>query len=221
VRHWEVALGSRTTTREALVAAATALFLARGLGPVAMEEVAAAAGCTRRTLYRYFAAKEELAYEAAIALLEGWNRTQEDLFDRSAGTGAQRLRVFLDGTVAALEGRRDQLRFLGEFDFVFRDAAGFRPDSDRAGRFLAASGRSEDLVGRILLQGEADGTLRLPAPLNLLVPTLTTVLWGLAQRVALRDEHIAEEFGVAGLDLVRTQIDLILLALKGEPHGPL
>ena len=45
---------------ERILDAAGALFAERGVGRVGMAEVAAAAGCSRATLYRYFADRDEL-----------------------------------------------------------------------------------------------------------------------------------------------------------------
>lgn len=52
----------RQQTRDALVAAARALFEARGFERVRVEDIAAAAGVGRRTFFRYFASKEEVAF---------------------------------------------------------------------------------------------------------------------------------------------------------------
>src|ERR1700760_4341861 len=53
----------RNGSREAIVAAAERLFLERGFGAVSMDELAAAAGVARRTLYNQFASKEEIFRE--------------------------------------------------------------------------------------------------------------------------------------------------------------
>ena len=53
----------RGGSREVIVAAATRLFLERGFGAVSMDELAAAAGVARRTLYNQFASKEEIFRE--------------------------------------------------------------------------------------------------------------------------------------------------------------
>jgi AcrR family transcriptional regulator len=45
---------------ERILDAAGDLFAERGVGPVGMGEIAKAAGCSRATLYRYFADREEL-----------------------------------------------------------------------------------------------------------------------------------------------------------------
>jgi AcrR family transcriptional regulator len=53
----------RAGSREVIVAAATRLFLERGFGAVSMDELAAAAGVARRTLYNQFDSKEEIFRE--------------------------------------------------------------------------------------------------------------------------------------------------------------
>jgi len=55
--------GRRGASREVIVAAATRLFLERGFGAVNMDDLAAAAGVARRTLYNQFAGKEEIFRE--------------------------------------------------------------------------------------------------------------------------------------------------------------
>jgi TetR/AcrR family transcriptional regulator of autoinduction and epiphytic fitness len=52
-----------SASREAIVGAAQRLFLERGFGAVSMDDLAAAAGVARRTLYNQFASKEEIFRE--------------------------------------------------------------------------------------------------------------------------------------------------------------
>jgi TetR/AcrR family transcriptional regulator of autoinduction and epiphytic fitness len=56
----------RNGSREAIVAAAERLFLERGFGSVSMDDLAAAAGVARRTLYNQFASKEEIFREMLL-----------------------------------------------------------------------------------------------------------------------------------------------------------
>jgi AcrR family transcriptional regulator len=51
---------NRERTREVLVATAMKLFRERGYGSVTIDEIAARAGVGRRTVFRYFATKEDL-----------------------------------------------------------------------------------------------------------------------------------------------------------------
>lgn len=214
-------MGTRQTTQESVLAAATRLFLDRGLAAVSMEEIAAETGCTRRNLYRYYSAKEDLAFDVLIGLLTQWNSVQIELYSQLKGSAARRLREFLDALVEHLSGQTAFLRLAGEFDFTFQDASVYHPDPSRAERFRAVVHTTEDLLHRILALGAQDGTLELPASAEVLVPTLTTTLWSLAQRAALRNRLILEEFGLTGLTLVQTQVDLLVRALtpaRGEVY---
>ena len=56
----------RGASREAIVEAASRLFLERGFGSVSMDELAEAAGLARRTLYNQFTSKEEIFREMLL-----------------------------------------------------------------------------------------------------------------------------------------------------------
>ena len=57
---------ARGGSREAIVEAATRLFLEHGFGSVSMDELAEAAGLARRTLYNQFTSKEEIFREMLL-----------------------------------------------------------------------------------------------------------------------------------------------------------
>ena len=52
--------------RQTIMAAASVLFQQRGFEPTSMESIAAAALCSKVTLYSYFESKEHLFYEAIV-----------------------------------------------------------------------------------------------------------------------------------------------------------
>ena len=67
--------------RERILAAATALFEARGINATGMEQVAAAAPVSKRTLYAHFPTKDELVVGYLRHLVES-GRTLETALDR-------------------------------------------------------------------------------------------------------------------------------------------
>lgn len=212
-------MGTREQTRELVLEAAESLFLTKGLLDVSMEDIAAQASCTRRNLYRYFDTKEALSIAVLLKLIAPWNGFQRETFRllRGSGlTGRQELSSFLETLARYLEINKDLVRFTAEFDFVFRDRTTFQLDLSAENSMYAEFQVTEELISQILEKGEKDGSLKLPSPPSVLVPTITTVLWGLGQRVALRENLIKREFGVDGMTLIQTQIDLIILALIPE-----
>ncbi|MDC7790023.1 TetR/AcrR family transcriptional regulator [Rhodoplanes sp. TEM] len=80
-------------TRRKILAAATRLFYGAGIRAVSLDEIAAAAGVTKKTLYYHFRSKDDLvgAYLAArdapnLALFRRW-------FDEAGGDLADRVRA--------------------------------------------------------------------------------------------------------------------------------
>jgi AcrR family transcriptional regulator len=84
---------SAQVTRERIVEAAYALFFERGHGRVGVEEIAAAAGITKRSLYGHFDSKDALIasvlerqHQLALATIERWaatlNGALSDAIDR-------------------------------------------------------------------------------------------------------------------------------------------
>lgn len=62
-------------TRTEIVDAALDLFSAQGFDATSMEQVADAAGVSRRTIYRYFPTKDDLVFESPRQWLEVLNKT--------------------------------------------------------------------------------------------------------------------------------------------------
>ena len=92
-----------STSREVILAAARRTIAERGPGKLTMSAVAAAAGVSRPTLYRWFPTKEEL-----LAAISGYEEEQFDLGLHAVIAGhrsaARRLDAALRYLVTYLEG---------------------------------------------------------------------------------------------------------------------
>src|SRR5215471_18368795 len=93
-------------TAEKILDAASPLFYARGLGAVTLDEIAARADVTKRTLYYHFPTKDDLV----LAYLRRWRaRTQAALAAAGEADGV----AAILGAFARLEREVAQSRFRG------------------------------------------------------------------------------------------------------------
>ena len=127
----------RGGSREVIVAAATRLFLEHGFGAVSMDELAAAAGVARRTLYNQFGSKEEIFRE----MLQGVSRQLEHAFPPGIETqgDVEAVLRLVGRMILKLHKNRDYLGFLR---MVVADSASSlgSPRSSRPSWILKRSG---------------------------------------------------------------------------------
>ena len=209
-------MGKRDKTKQSIIEAASAVLLEQGLAETSMEMVAEKTGIHRRTVYRYFPLREDMLFEVVISMLERMNIFQQELKQSLNGSGLERFSSFLFGLIEYMEKNREMVRFMGEFDFYFNEKHQYSPSAELASRFAGIAHVTEDIIGELIHDGIGDGSIILPEQPEVFIPTLTTVLWGTAQRVALRGQMIKDEFGLSGTDMVRCQIRLYIEAVSAD-----
>jgi len=67
-------------TQERIVLGAVGLFLAHGVKKTTMDDVAAQAGVTRVTVYRYFSGKKQLVRAAFMRITSVFREVQKDIY---------------------------------------------------------------------------------------------------------------------------------------------
>jgi TetR/AcrR family transcriptional regulator, regulator of autoinduction and epiphytic fitness len=133
----------RGGSREAIVEAASRLFLERGFGSVSMDELAEAAGLARRTLYNQFTSKEEIFREMLLRV----SGHLEEAFPpgiETQGDVEEVLRL-VARMILELHGRPEYLGFLRmvvadsrQFPWIAEEfAAVMDPQTERLARYLA------------------------------------------------------------------------------------
>ncbi len=204
----------RANTKERILQEAYSLLLVEGIHETSMEEIAEVSGCTRRTLYRYFPSKDELIFEVVIRVITEWNLVQQEIGASLSGAGMDQVEMYLKALVAHMEKRLDTMRFLGAFDFYFQDRSNLQCSDDVKARFNQVSHGGHAYLRTLVEQGMTDGSLRYSGELDVLVSTISQVLWSFGQRVALRGNQIEEEDHVSRMKLIECQIDLYIQALR-------
>ena len=99
----------RDRTREEILAAARTVLIARGVGAMTLEAVAAEAGMSKTGLYYYFASKDALVFELMFTTFERLARTVHEAA-ADAGDGSAALRAIIAGTIGYFAPRLDDFR---------------------------------------------------------------------------------------------------------------
>ena len=154
-------MGTKITTREHILSCAQTAFLQKGLLSVVMDDIAQLAELSRRTLYRYFKTKEEIAFEVCTDFLVNWNTLQRGVYDDLQGNGIEKLQSFLIALVDAMSAQGDVMSYIGEFDYYFVDKQDVKLPDELLGRYENASKFSDQLILSLLNEGVADGTIEL------------------------------------------------------------
>jgi TetR/AcrR family transcriptional regulator, regulator of autoinduction and epiphytic fitness len=134
---------ARGGSREAIVEAATQLFLKHGFGSVSMDELAEASGLARRTLYNQFTSKEEIFREMLVRV----SGHLEEAFPpgiETQGDVEEVLRL-IARMILELHGRPEYLGFLRmvvadsrQFPWIAEEfAAVMDPQTERLARYVA------------------------------------------------------------------------------------
>ncbi|MEZ4321298.1 MAG: TetR/AcrR family transcriptional regulator [Myxococcota bacterium] len=128
------------------------LFGRKGFTSTSVREVVEAAGCTKPTLYYYFANKDALFSEAVSAQLDGF-RTLVDSVIHAEGSARSRLCSFLHTYVHGGIQHPESVRLMVTATAPMDDS---QPRIETIERFRAELGR----LGIVFDQGIAEGELR-------------------------------------------------------------
>ncbi|MBR0553395.1 TetR/AcrR family transcriptional regulator [Stakelama marina] len=195
----------RTERRRVILRAATEVFAARGYRAATMEEIAAAAGVAKGTLYLYFPSKEALFF----ALFERFAD------DAMAEGGADSETTNAVDAVAALllqiAARIDADTVLVPLTLEFWSVAGVAETRDRFG---ARYGQMLDMfrgqITAMLRAGQRRGEVKEKLPLQPLASTLLGVIDGL-----IVQRWVDTELSVA--DTLREALPALMAGMRSGP----
>jgi AcrR family transcriptional regulator len=134
--------------RAALVDAAYALFALKGYAQTTMDDIAARAGLSRRTAFRYFASKEDLVFPTRDERLDALSKLLEPRADETTLATVKRACL-----AVARDYEADRERMLAQWRIVQAEPA-------LLGRELQFDRNSEAAIEAAFLSGEASPRAR-------------------------------------------------------------
>lgn len=182
---------------KSILDAATELFAQKGYHDVTMEEIAAAVGVAKGTVYLYFSSKDELYWGILERGLHELFQGLEEKAQRSISP-EEKLRGIL---ARILEHSRRNSQF---YRLVLREETKFSPTCQE----LLAPWRAKafQLFKQVLQEGIAKGNFR---PIDLQM--LSVILPGMVRSVFFFYEGEKEE-----ATIIQEMLDFIFYGLKGE-----
>jgi AcrR family transcriptional regulator len=207
---------SNIETEKIIIEAAKKKFTELGIARVTMNDIAEEAGLTRRTIYRYFASKEEMAYQVMLSYMKIWNDQQQNLAKDLKGNGIQKLEALFIRLLEYMLENIHIMKFLSNFDDYFKDESNFVLDETIKKKANQSFHLSDHLFEEIIEEGIKDGSIKPLEDKERVLPTMINVLWNFGMAIAVRGKHIGEDAGLDAVEMFRCQVELYMEALKGD-----
>lgn len=203
---------SKELTKLNIVEVSKELILERGFAHTNMADIADMAKISRKTLYRYFSSKEEIAMEIELDVFRFFVSVQEDFVNSLKGDGYMKLSQYLEKLDEMVDEYSQLIRFTGMFDYYL---VGDYPNTDVQKAFKEIIAEVDRPFVAFLTEGIQDGSIVSDIEIAYLAHTISNSFLALAQRVVTRQSQLNEEQNIDSRKILCVQRSLFLKALKG------
>ena len=177
-------------TKERILEEAEKQFIELGIAGTQMKDIALAVNINRRTLYRYFPTKDELAFEIEMIVMKQIDEYLSlKLNDISHETGYEKVVRYFDNV--SFDDIKDLLKFTAEFDRYFQDEY---PTPQLEKSFVRSLDPQNDQLYQYISEGIADGSIRDDISADDLFHFISQDFFALFQRLILREKHLKNEY---------------------------
>ena len=207
VRHSE-------SQRTLILARAEELFVQRGVEHVTMSDLAAAAGMTRATLYRYYETKERVLWAIYNQQIDVFYRTFLPQLESQAGTTYERLAFYLHLLLDLYRKDPDSFRFWDVFFQTYQEAT--TQPGQKVYRDLHGDGFGTGDVVRLLTRNFHDGSVK---PELDPVPTVVSLIYGtliLLLYLPKCSDSLSIKYGLSGWQLLEFHLEALLSSVRAD-----
>lgn len=204
---------NKEITKAKLVSVSKELFLNQGFSQTNMAKIAEVAQISRKTLYRYFSSKEEIAMEIELEVFKTFGAIQDEYVKTLSGNGYEKLSQYLEKLDYMVDEFSHLIRFTGMFDYYLVNDY---PSIEAQKKFIELIEKVDHPFIEFLELGIQDHSIVTDIEIAYLARTISNSFLALAQRVVTRQNHLNEELTIDSRKLLSVQRILFLKALKGE-----
>ncbi|HEX2953585.1 MAG TPA: TetR/AcrR family transcriptional regulator [Bacillota bacterium] len=199
----------RTAHEAEIVAAAEKVFIAKGFEAASIDEIAKAAQFTRRTVYQYFANKEELYF---AVILKGF-RMLFTYFETAVAPEET-------GFVKCRQTGLAYYRFYQEHPELFRlmNLIGhIRPKMESAQKyseFMEFDNQLFQAMSQIIREGQADGSIKPDLNAGQVTYSLIFTLTGFLYELSISGQTFTRHFMLDEEDFVQASLRLVFQSIQ-------
>lgn len=203
---------SKEISKTNIIEVSKDLFLNRGFTQTNMADIAEIAKISRKTLYRYFSSKEEIAMEIELEVFKTFVGVQDIIVQSLQGNGYEKLDQYLERLDGLVDDLSQLLRLTGMFDYYLVDEY---PGESSQSEFIKLIEKVDEPFIHFIHEGVKDGSIKSDYDIPYLARTISNSFLALAQRVVTRHNHLNLELNIESRKIIEIQRSLFLKALKG------
>ncbi len=182
----------RLKRRQQILEVAREIFLEKDISQITMVDIAAKAGISRVTMYKYFNSIHEIVFEIQIKIMKEISHYFQ-VDGESGKTGADKLGIMLNGWLLLYHEQPDHLRFIGLFDHYYRNSF---PSEELRKRYKnSMEDRSERFIAAIR-EGIRDGSIQPSFDPIVLETMVQNTIISMMLRMAMRGHLIQKQWDV-------------------------
>lgn len=187
------------------------LFLNRGYAQTNMADIAEIAKISRKTLYRYFSSKEEIAMEIELDVFRTFVGVQDEIVQSITGNGYEKLNQYLEKLDRLVDDLSQLIRLTGMFDYYLVNEY---PNESSQSEFIKLIEKVDEPFIQFIGEGVKDGSIITDIEVSYLARTISNSFLALAQRIVTRRSHLDVELNIESRKILAVQRSLFLKALK-------
>lgn len=199
----------RIVHRETIAAAASTLFMKKGIAATSMDDIAKTAGYSKATLYVYFENKEEIV---GILVLESMKKLYGYIDSALAGqdTAKARYDAICDGLVRYQEEFPFYFKMVLDkinIDFEKQDCLPEEKETYRVGEEI------NERIKEFLISGMENGDLRGDLEIMPVIFNFWGMLSGIIQLAANKEEYIKSAMGLSKMQFLEYGFDMLYCSI--------
>lgn len=205
----------RSIHRETIAAAASTLFMEKGIAATSMDDIAKTAGYSKATLYVYFENKEEIV---GILVLESMKKLYG--YIDTALSGQDMTKARYDAICDGLVRYREEFPFYFKMvldkiniDFEKQDCLPEEKETYRVGEEI------NEKIREFLLAGMESGDLRDDLEIMPVIFNFWGMLSGIIQLAANKEEYIKSAMGLSKMQFLEYGFHMLYCSIAKETGG--